>query len=100
MNLKGAPLDLGRSGRIATDPEHAEKDLAKLVLSLVDLVRRLLERQATQRVNAGSLTDEQVERLGETFIRLDRKLTEMTAAFGLRREDLGLDLGPIGDLLS
>ena len=81
--------------RINADETTAERDLAKLVLALVDLVRRLMERQAARRVNAGSLSDDQVERMGETFIKLDRRMTELTAAFGLRREDLTLNLGAI-----
>lgn len=84
--------------RIATDEATVEKDLAKLVLSLVDLVRQLLERQAVRRVNAGSLTDDEVERMGETFLKLDRRMGELAEAFGLRREDLQLNLGPIRDL--
>jgi hypothetical protein len=85
--------------RINTDQDTVERDLAKLVLSLVDLVRRLMERQAARRISAGSLSDEEVERMGETFLKLDRKLAEITTAFGLQREDLNLNLGPIRDLL-
>jgi hypothetical protein len=85
--------------RINAEPAAAEKDLAKLVLTLVDLVRQLMERQAARRVNAGALTDDQVERMGETFLRLDRKMSELRAAFGLEPEDLNLNLGPIRDLI-
>jgi hypothetical protein len=85
--------------RINADRATADKDLAKLVLALVDLVRRLMERQAAHRVNAGSLSDEQVERMGETFLKLDRKMIELKKAFGLEEEDLNLSLGPIRDLL-
>jgi hypothetical protein len=85
--------------RINADQTTVEKDLAKLVLALVDLVRQLLERQAVRRVNAGSLTDDEVERMGETFLKLDRRMTELLADFGLKSEDLGLSLGPIRDLL-
>ena len=83
--------------RINADPATVEKDLAKLVLSLIDVVRQLMERQAIRRVNAGSLSEDQVERMGETFLRLDRKMTELRLAFGLRNEDLNLNLGPIHD---
>ena len=83
------------SGRINADQTTVEKDLAKLVLSLVDLVRQLMERQAVRRVNAGSLSDDEVERMGETFLRLDRRMTELRTAFGLRPEDLNLNLGSI-----
>jgi hypothetical protein len=85
--------------RINADQATVEKDLAKLVLALVDLVRRLMERQAARRVNAGSLGEDQVERMGETFLKLDRKMAELRTAFGLQDEDLNLSLGPIRDLL-
>ncbi len=84
--------------RINADQATVEKDLAKLVLALVDLVRRLMERQALRRVNAGSLSEDEVERMGETFLKLDRRMTELRTAFGLEREDLDLGLGPIRDL--
>jgi len=85
--------------RINADQATAERDLAKLVLTLIELVRQLMERVAVRRVNAGSLSEDEVERMGETFIRLERRMEELTAAFGLRREDLKLNLGPLGDLL-
>ena len=85
--------------RINASQATAEKDLAKLVLALVDLVRQLMEKQAARRVNAGSLSDDEVERLGETFLKLDRRMTELREAFGLKAEDLNLSLGPIRDLL-
>jgi len=85
--------------RINADKETAEQDLAKLVLALVDMVRQLLERQAIRRVNAGSLSEDEVERMGETFRRLERRMEELRTAFGLRREDLNLCLGSIRDLL-
>jgi hypothetical protein len=96
----GAPVDAAGflPRRIDANPATVEKDLAKLVLSLVDLVRQLMERQAVRRVNAGSLTDDEVERMGETFLKLDRRMAELKAAFGLEGEDLSLNLGPIGDL--
>lgn len=87
------------SRRVNTDERTVEKDLAKLVLTLVDLVRRLMERQAIRRVNAGSLTEDEVERMGETFLRLEQRMTELRTAFGLAPEDLNLNLGPLGDLL-
>jgi hypothetical protein len=87
------------SRRLNADQATVEKDLAKLVLTLVDVVRRLMERQAARRVNAGSLSDDQVERMGETFLKLDRKMEELKKVFGLQGEDLNLSLGPIRDLL-
>jgi len=86
-------------GRLNADPATVEQGLAKLVLSLVDLLRRLLERQALRRIEAGSVTDDEIERMGETFLRLERKMTELKATFGLQDEDLNLNLGPIGDLV-
>lgn len=83
--------------RINADHRTAEKDLARLVLSLVDLVRQLMERQALRRVNAGSVSEDQVEQMGETFLKLDRRMTELREAFGLRPEDLNLNLGAIRD---
>jgi len=85
--------------RINADKETVEKDLAKLVLALVDLVRQLMERQAIRRVNAGSLSEDEVERMGETFLKLEQRMAELRTAFGLKAEDLDLSLGPIRDLL-
>jgi hypothetical protein len=85
--------------RINADQTTIEKDLAKLVLAVIELVRRLMERQAVRRINAGSLSEDEVERMGETFLKFDRKMAELRAAFGLQGEDLNLSLGPIRDLL-
>jgi hypothetical protein len=67
--------------------------LARLVLSIVDLLRQLMERQALRRYEAGTLTDVEVERLGETFVSLGRRIDELKSSFGLEGDDLGLDLG-------
>ena len=85
--------------RIDTDPETVERGLAQLVLTLVELLRQLMERQALRRMEQGTLDDEQVERLGLTFMRLAERMEELKAEFGLRDADLNLDLGPIGRLL-
>ncbi len=85
--------------RINADQATVERDLAKLVLALVDLIRRLMERQAARRVNAGRLSEDEVERMGETFLRLDRRMVELRDAFGLEARDLDLNLGSIRDLL-
>ena len=87
-------------GRINADPESVEQGLAKLVLALIDLLRRLLEKQAIRRMEADSLTDEEIERMGETFLKLERKMAELKATFGLHDEDLALSLGPLRDLVS
>ena len=84
--------------RINADRETVEQDLAKLVLGLVDLVRRLLERQALRRVDAGALSDAEVERMGETFLALDQRRTELCSVFGVQRAELELRLGAIHDL--
>jgi uncharacterized protein YjiS (DUF1127 family) len=85
--------------RVQADPEKVEQGLAQLVLTLIELLRQLMERQALRRMETGTLTDEQIERLGETFMKLDRRMAELTEHFGLEEGDLNLDLGPLGDLL-
>lgn len=85
--------------RINADPERVERGLAQLVLTLIELLRQLMERQALRRMEQGTLTDAQVERLGETFMKLDARMEELKEHFDLRDEDLNLNLGPLGDLL-
>jgi gas vesicle protein GvpK len=85
--------------RLNADPEDLEKGLAALVLTLVDLVRQLMERQALRRIEGGSLTEEEVERLGRTFLALSERMEELKDVFGLEDKDLNLNLGPLGDLL-
>jgi hypothetical protein len=85
--------------RVNADPEGVERGLAKLVLTLIELLRQLMERQALRRIEAGSLSDEEIERLGQTFLKLDARMEELKQVFGLEDEDLNLNLGPLGDLL-
>ncbi|MFL5920636.1 MAG: gas vesicle protein K [Gaiellaceae bacterium] len=85
--------------RVNADPEKVEKGLAQLVLTLIELLRQLMERQALRRMEGGTLTDEQIERLGDTFMKLDRRMRELTEHFELEEGDLNLNLGPLGDLL-
>ena len=85
--------------RVDADPEKVEQGLAQLVLTLIELLRQLMERQALRRMETGTLSDEQIERLGETFMKLDRRMRELTEHFGLEEGDLNLNLGPLGDLL-
>lgn len=85
--------------RVNVDPDDVEKGLAKLVLTIVEFIRQLLERQAVRRMERGTLTEEEVERVGLALERLDRKLTEMAARFGLARDELRLGLGPLGELV-
>lgn len=92
-------VESGLPQRIDANQENVEQGLAKLVLTLVELIRRLLEKQALRRMEGESLTDDEIERLGETFLKLDAKMTELKATFGLQDEDLNLNLGPLGDLM-
>ena len=92
-------LDEAFPRRINADPEQVERGLAQLVLTIVELLRQLMERQALRRMDAGSLTDQEVERLGLTFMLLERRIDELKTVFGLRDEDINLRLGPLGDLL-
>ncbi len=96
--LAGVVEDLDRA-RIHADPETAERGLAQLVLTIVELIRGLMERQAIRRMESGSLSDDEIERMGETFMTLDRRMAELRDHFGLAPEDLNLDLGPLGKLL-
>jgi hypothetical protein len=85
--------------RIDANPEEVERGLAKLVLTVIELLRRLLEKQAIRRIDSGNLTDEEIERLGLTFLRLNQRMKELQGAFNLADEDLNLNLGPLGDLM-
>jgi gas vesicle protein GvpK len=85
--------------RVNADPEQVERGLAQLVLTLVELLRQLMERQALRRMEQDTLTDEEVERMGETFMKLEQRMQELKEHFGLEDRDLNLNLGPLGDLL-
>ncbi len=85
--------------RIDCTSENVEQGLARLVLSLIELLRRLLERQAIRRMEGGGLTEQQVEEMGLALMRLEAKIHELANSFGLKPEDLNLDLGPLGNLL-
>jgi hypothetical protein len=85
--------------RVNADPEQVERGLAQLVLTLVELLRQLMERQALRRMEQETLTDEEIERMGETFMKLEQRMQELKAHFGLDDRDLNLNLGPLGDLL-
>lgn len=85
--------------RINADPEGVEQGLAKLVLTLIELIRRVMEHQALRRMEGGSLSDEEIERLGDTFMRLEQRMEELKVAFNLEGEELNLNLGPLGDLM-
>lgn len=85
--------------RVNADPQSVERGLAQLVLTLVDLLRQLMERQAVRRMEGGTLSDEEIERLGQTFMLLERRMKELKETFGLTDKDLNIDLGPLGKLL-
>ncbi|NMH96202.1 gas vesicle protein K [Pseudonocardia acidicola] len=85
--------------RIETDAESVGRDLGRLVLTIIELVRQLMERQAIRRVEAGTLPDETIERLGLGLMRLEEAMTDLREHFGLSPADLNIDLGPLGMLL-
>lgn len=84
--------------RISADSEVVENGLARLVLAIVELVRRLLEKQALRRMDSGNLTEEEIERLGNALMKLEEKMAELKQVFGLSDDDLNLRLGPIKTL--
>jgi hypothetical protein len=86
--------------RMETDAESVERDLFKLVLTVIELIRQLMEKQALRRVDEGDLTDEQVEGLGLGLMHLEQAMTELKDRYGLTTADLNIDLGPLGSLLS
>lgn len=102
-DLNAFAVELERAGasppRINADPQKVEQGLAKLVLIVIELLRRLLEQQAIRRMEAGSLTDEEIERLGQTFLRLAARMEELKRVFGFEDDDLNLNLGPLGNLM-
>ncbi len=89
----------GLPDRLDADPEKLERGLAQLVLTVIELLRQLMELQALRRVESGRLSDEEVERLGQSLKALDERMTQLTTEFGLERQDLNLNLGPLGDLM-
>ncbi|GGU81343.1 hypothetical protein GCM10010275_15270 [Streptomyces litmocidini] len=100
--LPALPDDTARqqpARRIRTGSDTVEEDLVKLVLTVVELLRQLIERQALRRVDAGGLTEGQEEELGATLLALHDRMTELCAQHGFSLDDLNLDLGPLGPLL-
>ncbi|GAP49980.1 gas vesicle protein K [Streptomyces azureus] len=88
-----------RRNRLDLEPDTVERDLVKLVLTVVELLRQLMERQALRRFDGGDLSEEQEERIGLTLMLLEERMAELRDRYGLRPEDLNLDLGPLGPLL-
>ncbi|GAA2854620.1 gas vesicle protein K [Pseudonocardia halophobica] len=85
--------------RVEAQPDTVGRDLGRLVLTIVELLRQLMERQALRRVDAGDLPDEKIEQLGLGLMRLEEAMVELREHFGLEPGDLNIDLGPLGNLL-
>ena len=98
LEVQIAELSRSLPERINVEPDSAGQELGRLVLTLVEVVRKVLEHQAVRRMDSGSLSPEEIERLGLALLRLNEKMGELKAAFGLRDEDLDIDLGPLGRL--
>jgi hypothetical protein len=92
-------LTRGLPERLEIDPDGVQRDLARLVLTLVELLRRVVEHQAVQRMDDDDLSEEQVERMGAALLALEAKLQEIKGVFGLADDELNIDLGPLGKLL-
>src|SRR5689334_22359427 len=84
--------------RINADPDRVEQGLARLVLTVIELLREVLEHQAIRRMDGGTLSDDEIERLGLALLKLNQRMDELKAIFGLTDEDLNIDLGPLGRL--
>jgi phosphoribosylaminoimidazole-succinocarboxamide synthase len=84
--------------RIELSPDNVEQGLAKLVLTLIEFLRQLLERQAIRRMEGGTLSDQEIEEMGEALMKLENKIREMAEQFGLSPKDLNIELGPLGRL--
>ncbi|WP_438827963.1 gas vesicle protein K [Streptomyces tropicalis] len=99
---RAAPRSPGverRRGQIQIEPDSVERDLMKLVLTIVELLRQLMERQALRRFDQGDLTEEQEDRIGLTLMLLEDRMAELRDRYDLGPEDLNIDLGPLGPLL-
>jgi hypothetical protein len=92
LNRELKSVEAGTIDRIDCSPENIEQGLARLVLSLIELLRRLLERQAIRRMEGGTLDDGKIEEMGQALMKLELKINEIAALFGLRPEDLNLEL--------
>lgn len=86
--------------RVETDHENVERDLFKLVLTVIELIRQLMEKQALRRVDQGDLSEEQIEELGLGLMHLESAMEELKSRYDLTTDDLDIDLGPLGSLLS
>jgi Gas vesicle protein K len=95
----GAMPRPGSARRLNIDPEQVKNGLAQLALTLVKLLHELMERQAIRRIEAGGLSEAEIDRLGITLMRQGEQIDKLREAFGLSEDDLNLDLGPLGKLL-
>ncbi|MBK0005750.1 MULTISPECIES: gas vesicle protein K [Priestia] len=91
--------NLKRNGRIELSAKNAEQGLAQLVLTVIELLRQLIEKHAIRRVDSGNLTDVQIEDLGVALMKLENKMEELKSVFNFTNEDLNIDLGPLGKVL-
>ncbi|CCA53667.1 MULTISPECIES: gas vesicle protein K [Streptomyces] len=98
-DANGAAAGSAVSRRLAVDPDTVERDLVKLVLTIVELLRQLMERTAVHRVDQGDLGEDEEERIGMTLMLLHERMEELCERYGLSMDDLNLDLGPLGSLL-
>ena len=98
LGLPAAEIPSALSGRLNADPERVERGLAQLVLAVVDLLRELMERQALRRMEGGSLDEDEIERLGLAFMKLNETMDELKDHFELSDEDLSMSVGPLGNL--
>ena len=99
FRTRAQEVDDALTRRINADPESVERGLAQLVLTVVELLRQIMERQALRRIEAGTLDDEEVERMGQTFMALEERMQELLREFELEEKDLNINLGPLGNLL-
>ena len=104
VNQLRAELERAAAGANAplrwnADPDDVQRSVAQLVLTLVEFIRRLLERQAIRRMDAGTLTPEQIEAVGQALMKLEETVRDIAARFGIPPDDLNLDLGPVGKLM-
>lgn len=99
---EGPPREAARllPQRLETDAESVERDLLKLVLTIIELIRQLMEKQALRRVDEGDLTPEQLEGLGNGLMHLEEAMEDLKARYDLTTADLNIDLGPLGSLLA
>ncbi len=103
--LEALRKELARTARTASplrwnaDPDDVQRSVAQLVLTLVEFIRQLLERQAIRRMEAGTLSDEQTEDVGRALMKLEETVRDIAAKFGIPLDELNLDLGPVGKLM-